>query len=120
MVGEAAGFTAKEQIIAPLHRNVPQSCGGPGRHHPTSIRGLGLEKGFPTGVLNAIDMVPIVQTGPPPRLFVHREPDGVHDVEPAARGRYRAPDRPSVIGNFRLYQHNVKRWPIHNRNDIVN
>ena len=66
------------------------------------------KKVLQTVVIGNVQKMPVIQSGPADSLLRDVEPQGAHQVEPAAGGGAGAGDIPAVLGDLRFDQDNVQ------------
>ena len=108
VIGRAAGFIAKQQIIAALHGRLPMCARGVRCVQPHIFWLLALHECAPVFVLADVQQVPVVQTRAAHRLFIHVKGNGTHHMQPAPRDHGGSPHIARVVGNLRLKKHNVE------------
>ena len=108
VIGRAAGFIAKQQIIAALHGRLPMRARGVRCVQPHIFWLLALHECAPVFVLADVQQVPVIQTRAAHRLFIHVKGNGPHHMQPAPRDHGGSPHIARVVGNLRMKKHNVE------------
>jgi len=102
LLGRAAGFIAKQQIITSLHWRLPMGARGVRCVQPHILWLLALHKGAPTFVLTQVEQMPVIQARAAHGLFIHVKGDGAHHMQPATRDHGGSPRIARVVGNLRM------------------
>ncbi len=98
----------EKQMVAALPLGLAKAATGLGGEEPESLRSGVLEVGLPAGMLDEVDVLPVVHSRPLQMLVIDLKAEWVDQVQPRADRKAGAPDVSRVVGNQRGAEDDVQ------------